>query len=198
MKKSKLYTRQGDDGTTSLVGGHRVSKTHPRLEAYGTIDELNSFIGLLITEIEDADVQDLLLSVQRKLFAIGSSLATELGTNAPKLGEGSACVEPAPPPCIPRTATQHLEQAIDLLDSKLPAMKGFVIPGGCRSAALAHVCRTVCRRAERQIYLLNKEVLIDKSILVFINRLSDLLFVIARQECVRKNIDEIIWDNRCI
>ena len=228
MKKSKLYTRQGDDGTTSLVGGHRVPKTHPRLEAYGTIDELNSFFGLLITEIEDTEVQNILLSVQHKLFAIGSYLATDpqkttpnsplstpnaqrptlnspLSTlnsqfsilNSPLSNLNSQFSTLHSPPCIPPTAIQRLEQAIDLLDGKLPAMKGFVIPGGCRSTALAHVCRTVCRRAERQIFRLNVDASIDSSVLVFINRLSDLLFVIARHACVRKNVDEIIWDNRC-
>ena len=239
MKKSKLYTRQGDDGTTSLVGGHRVPKTHPRLEAYGTIDELNSFIGLLITEIEDTEVQNILLSVQHKLFAIGSYLATDPQKTTPNSplstpnaqrptlnsqfsilnsplstlnSQFSILNSPLSilnsqfstlnsqfstlhsPPCIPPTAIQRLEQAIDLLDGKLPAMKGFVIPGGCRSTALAHVCRTVCRRAERQIFRLNAGASLDRSVLVFINRLSDLLFVIARQECVRKNIDETKHD----
>ena len=186
MKKSTLYTGGGDSGTTSLVGGHRVPKTHQRLEVYGTIDELNSFIGLLITEMENTSVRDLLITVQHQLFTVGVYLATDPVRS-----------KMIPEIRITPSMIQQLEQGIDLLDSEVPAMKGFVLPGGNRTAALAHVCRTVCRRAERWIYRLKEDVLIDGSVLVFINRLSDLLFVIARHECVRKNINEIFWDNTC-
>ena len=186
MKKSSLYTGGGDGGMTSLVGGVRVPKTHQRLEAYGTIDELNSFIGLLIAEVDDLEVSDLMKFVQHKLFAVGSCLATDAERTNFK-----------PENRITPAATLRLEQGIDLFDSKLPEMKGFILPGGNRTAALAHVSRSICRRAERRLYRLKEEILVEEEILVFINRLSDLLFVIARYECFQKNGEEIIWDNTC-
>jgi cob(I)alamin adenosyltransferase len=186
MKKSSLYTGGGDKGTTSLVGGQRVPKTHPRLEAYGTIDELNSFIGLLITEVENEEIVGLLQFVQHKLFAAGSNLATE-----------TTSTELKPASRITTENIRRLEQSIDLIDSKLPKMTGFVLPGGSRSAALAHICRTICRRAERRIYQLATENTVEEFVFVFMNRLSDLLFVIARYECIREKDSEIIWDNAC-
>lgn len=186
MKRSVLYTRGGDKGTTSLIGGQRVSKGDIRLESYGTVDELNSFIGWLISESEEQKVCDILQFVQHKLFAIGSYLATDTETTELKAASH-----------ISEANIQRIEQAIDELDSKLPKMKGFILPGGCRSASLAHVCRTVCRRAERQICRLAETVTVDEPILKFINRVSDLLFVIARHECISKNKSEIIWDNAC-
>ena len=166
MKKSIIYTGTGDKGTTSLVGGERVSKAHQRIESYGTVDELNSFIGLLITSLEEKADQDFLLFIQHKLFTIGSYLATE--------------------------------REIDRLDNELPKMRNFILPGGSRPASLAHVCRTVCRRAERQIYRLAETIPVEEPVLVFINRLSDYLFVLARKECIRNNGKEIIWDYTCI
>jgi cob(I)alamin adenosyltransferase len=186
MEKSKIYTRGGDKGKTSLVGGFRVSKTHPRLEAYGTIDELNSFIGLLITEIEDSDTCDLLQFVQSKLFTVGSYLATDPSKTEYRIESQ-----------ITGDSIKKIEEAIDLTDSRLPKLKSFVLPGGSRSAALAHVCRTVCRRAERNIYRLAETDAVEEPVLVFMNRLSDLLFVIARGECLLKNGEEIFWNNTC-
>ncbi|MDR1676318.1 MAG: cob(I)yrinic acid a,c-diamide adenosyltransferase [Tannerella sp.] len=186
MKKSFLYTGGGDRGMTSLVGGLRVSKTHPRLDAYGTVDELNSFTGLLITEIGDNETVDLLQFVQHKLFAVGSSLATETEHTALKSASR-----------ITPENIRRLEESIDRIDGKLPKMTGFVLPGGSRSAALAHVCRTVCRRAERLICLLALESPVEENVLIFMNRLSDLLFIIARNECIREKGGEIIWDNAC-
>ena len=186
MKKSLLYTRGGDKGTTSLVGGQRVSKGDIRLESYGTIDELNSFLGLLITETDDTGTTEILLFVQHRLFSIGSYLATDTTTTT--LRQASH---------ISTNDIVRLEQKIDEIDGSLPQMKGFILPGGCRSASLAHVCRTICRRAERLICRLSETTEIEESVLMFINRLSDLLFVIARHECVLKNKDEIIWDNAC-
>ena len=184
MKKSKLYTGGGDQGMTSLVGGFRVPKTHPRLEAYGTVDELNAFIGLLITEIDDANTRELLLFIQSKLFSAGSYLATDPSKTAYKM-ESHLTDD-----CIKR-----IEDAIDHMDNQLPKLRNFVLPGGSRSAALAHVCRTVCRRAERMIFLLAETNEVETPVLVFMNRLSDLLFVIARKECVTKKKEEIFWDN---
>ena len=187
MKKSKLYTGGGDKGMTSLVGGCRVPKTHPRLEAYGTIDELNSFIGLLITEIDDLEMQHLLLSIQSQLFYVGSSLAVDQPETAGKMESR-----------ITEDCIKKIEEAIDQIDSRLPKMKTFVLPGGTRAAALAHVCRTVCRRAERAIFKVNETDKVEDSVLVYINRLSDFLFVIARKECVSKK-NEVFFDkNSCM
>ena len=178
----KIYTGGGDKGMTSLVGGYRVPKTHPRLEAFGTVDELNAFIGLLIVETEDNELQDLLLFIQSKLFVVGSCLATDSTKTEYKITD--VCI-------------QRIEEAIDRIVNGLPEMKAFVLPGGTRSAALAHVCRTVCRRAERTIYHLSATEEVETNILVFMNRLSDLLFVISRKECLAKKSDEIFWNNSC-
>lgn len=138
MKKSLIYTGGGDKGKTSLVGGQRVSKAHQRIESYGTIDELNSFIGLLITALDDQADIDFLSFIQHKLFTIGSYLATDQETTELKI-ESKVTPE----------SIERIEREIDRLDSELPQMKNFILPGGSRSASLAHVCRTVCRRAER-------------------------------------------------
>jgi cob(I)alamin adenosyltransferase len=186
MSKSNIYTRTGDKGTTALVGGKRVSKTHQRIEAYGTIDELNSFIGLLNTAVYDKEDQDFLLFVQHKLFTIGSYLATDQENTELKIESQ----------VLPGTI-ERIEKEIDKIDSELPRMKNFVLPGGNKAASLAHVCRTVCRRAERQIYKLKDTALVEEPVLIFINRLSDYLFVLARKECLRGNNEEIIWDYTC-
>ena len=187
MKKSLIYTGTGDKGMTSLVGGQRVSKAHQRIESYGTIDELNSFIGLLITAVEEKEDQDFLLFVQHKLFTIGSYLATDQEATELKVESK----------ILPETITR-IEKEIDRIDGTLPKMRNFVLPGGCRSASLAHVCRTVCRRAERQIYRLMEEIEVEEPVLVFMNSLSDYLFVLARKECIENNGNEIIWDYTCI
>ena len=187
MAKSMIYTRTGDKGTTSLVGGRRVSKVHQRIESYGTIDELNSFIGLLMTSLDEQPDLDFLSFVQHKLFTIGSYLATDQTTTELRI-ESKA---------TPESITK-IEQEIDRIDENLPKMNHFVLPGGCRSASLAHVCRTVCRRAERRIYSLAEESEVEDAVLIFINRLSDYLFVLARKECLKNNGKEIIWDYTCI
>lgn len=187
MKKSLVYTRTGDKGTTALVGGKRVSKSDPRIESYGTIDELNSFIGLLMTELKDESDLAFLKFSQHKLFNIGSYLATDQENTELKI-ESQVTDE-----CIKR-----IEGEIDSIDSKLPRMTNFILPGGCRSAALAHVCRTICRRAERCIYSFEPTIEMDKNVLVFINRLSDYLFVLARKSSLNETGSEIIWDYTCI
>ena len=187
MKKSIIYTGTGDKGTTSLVGGERVSKAHQRIESYGTVDELNSFIGLLITSLEEKADQDFLQFIQHKLFTIGSYLATDQENTELKVESK----------VMPETITR-IEREIDRLDNELPKMRNFILPGGSRPASLAHVCRTVCRRAERQIYRLAETIPVEEPVLVFINRLSDYLFVLARKECIRNNGKEIIWDYTCI
>jgi cob(I)alamin adenosyltransferase len=185
MKKSKVYTKTGDDGKTSLVGGKRVSKTHERLEAYGTVDELNSFVGLLACQIEDKNTLTVLSFVQHKLFDMGASLATDTETTHPKAVGVIAAEDVA-----------RLEQEIDRIDGELPPLSNFVLPGGNEAAARAHLCRTVCRRAERNIYRLAENFDIDNQLLAFINRLSDYFFVLARKEA-NKTGCEIFWNNTC-
>lgn len=187
MKKSIVYTRTGDKGTTALVGGKRVSKTDPRIESYGTIDELNSFIGLLAAELTDTDDLAFLKFVQHKLFNIGSYLATDQENTELKI-ESQVTDE----------SVSRIEKEIDRIDGTLPRMTNFILPGGSRSSALAHVCRTVCRRAERCVYAFEPRVEIDRNVLIFINRLSDYLFVLARKLCIKDMGDEIIWDSTCI
>ena len=187
MAKSMIYTRTGDKGTTSLVGGRRVSKEHQRIESYGTIDELNSFIGLLMTSLDEQPDLDFLSFVQHKLFTIGSYLATDQTTTELRIESK----------VTPESITK-IEQEIDRIDENQPKIYHFVLPGGCRSASLSHVCRTVCRRAERRIYSLAEESEVEDAVLIFINRLSDYLFVLARKECLKNNGKEIIWDYTCI
>ncbi len=186
MKKSLIYTGGGDKGTTSLVGGQRVFKADKRIESYGTIDELNSFVGWLITQLDGEDDKTFLSFVQHKLFTIGSYLATDQATTEIRI---ESHVTPA--------SIARVEQEIDRLDESLPRMHHFILPGGSPSAAAAHICRTVCRRAERQIYRLAETAPVEEPLLVFINRLSDYFFVFARKECILHNGKEIIWDNTC-
>ena len=187
LKKSIIYTGTGDKGTTSLVGGQRVSKAHQRIESYGTIDELNSFIGLLISAIEGEEDKEFLSFIQHKLFTIGSYLATDQETTELKI-ESKVTPE----------SISRIETEIDKIDGALPKLKAFVLPGGCRSASLAHVCRTVCRRAEREIYRLCENYPVEEPVLVFMNRLSDYFFVLARKECIQNNGKEIFWDYTCV
>ena len=182
MKKSSLYTRTGDAGQTSLVGGQRVSKCCDRLEAYGTVDELNSHIGLLRSLITDADDRTLLLAVQNVLFVVGSHLATDTSTT--ELREASV---------VSDEMVQALEQAIDRIDSHLPQLRAFVLPGGTRAAAQAHVARTVCRRAERCILRVAADCPIDSRVTAYVNRLSDLLFALARKQNVDAREEETVW-----
>lgn len=186
MKKSLLYTRTGDRGTTSLVGGERVSKAHQRIECYGSTDELNSFIGLLIDEITEQSDKDFLRFIQHKMFSIGSYLATDQMHTDLKVESR-----------ITDETIQRIENEIDKLDAALPKLKTFVLPSGGRAASLAHVCRTVCRRAERQLYRLTEEAEVEENVLKFINRLSDYFFILARKECLLLNGEEISWDYTC-
>lgn len=184
MKKSLVYTKTGDKGRTSLVGGKRVSKTHVRLESYGTVDELNSHIGVLITYVSDQQDIDFLTKVQNKLFVIGGYLATDQTTT--KL----LC-------SITDEDVKEVEQQIDNIDSCLPELKFFVLPGGCRGAAICHVCRTVCRRAERRILSLSQKAEVSDKLIAYVNRLSDYLFVLSRKLNVENNSPEIKWINDC-
>ena len=162
MKKSVVYTRTGDDGTTSLVGGVRVAKTHIRLEAYGTIDELNANIGMLVSLIDDSRQIEMLRYIHHD-------------------------------------AVERLEQAIDEIDSTLPQVHRFVLPGGSYPASVCHVCRTICRRAERRILGLEEQenIVISPEVKRFINRLSDYLFVLSRNLNILTDSNEFFWDKSC-
>jgi cob(I)alamin adenosyltransferase len=180
MEKSKIYTKKGDEGFTSLATGKRVPKTDPRLEAYGTVDELNSFIACLLEEVYDPDDVAFLTEIQSELFTLGAYLASENGKSAVKIDESSVL---------------KIEAEIDKIDSQVPPLKAFVLPGGSKGNAFAHVCRTVCRRAERNIYHLNSEENIDGVALRYVNRLSDYFFILARKQNILENIPEKIWKN---
>ena len=184
MKKSDIYTKTGDNGTTGLVGGKRISKASEQLDGYGTIDELNSHIGVLMAEELPKETCELLRWIQHKLFIVGANLASDLYSLEHSAGS-----------ILKEDAVSRLEEAIDTLDNGVPPMKGFILPQGCRTAALCHVCRTVCRRAERCIYKIYTDgKQIDPVVARFVNRLSDYFFVLARAESYRITGDEVLWD----
>ena len=184
MKKSSIYTKTGDKGKTSLVGGKRVDKTHIRLDAYGTVDELNSFVGLLVCEVKDDELKDFLLYIQNKLFVVGSYLATEAEAQTPQSAQ-----------IITDADIEALETMMDKMDAQLPKLTRFILPGGSESSARAHVCRTICRRAERNVYKVADEFPIHEMILIFLNRLSDFFFLAARIEC-QKTGKEMYWEHK--
>ena len=181
MKKCNVYTRTGDQGLTSLVGGKRVPKASLRLDSYGTIDELNSQLGLLLTYLNEPSDCDCLVKIQCQLFAIGSILATD-----PDSAEACKCK-------ITEDDVIELEHCIDRAGEGLSGWRGFTLPGGCRAAAVAHVCRCVCRRAERIIYALDAKEPVDKNVTAYINRLSDYLYVLACRLNFLIGTDEILW-----
>lgn len=186
MRKSLVYTKTGDKGTTGLVGGTRVPKTHIRLEAYGTVDELNAHIGLLMSYLTDDRDYLFMQKVQDKLFGVGSHLATD--QEKIKLHEVSV---------ITQEDVASIEHEIDAADEILPELHSFVLPGGCRGSAVAHICRTICRRAERRILVLNEQYPVSPELLVYVNRLSDYLFVLSRKINFNEGKDEIFWNNSC-
>ncbi len=169
-KKSKLYTRAGDSGQTALFGGMRVSKAHPRVEAYGAVDELNSALGVAVSFISQRRLATTLQGVQNELFNIGSELASESGKRAQA---GRLFLDP-------EAKIAALERLIDEFDAKSPPLRTFILPSGSRPGALLHLCRTVCRRAERAVVGLSHEEPVNPQLLRYLNRLSDLLFVLAR------------------
>lgn len=182
---AKIYTKAGDKGKTGLVGGQRVPKHHIRLEAYGTVDELNSFVGMLQSQTMDKRLQEFLGKLQYKLFDIGAYLATE----ADDLGKYNitACT---------KEDVIAVENLIDQLNEELPKLRHFIMPGGHQTVALCHVVRTVCRRAERCITRLAEErgVDVDELVIQYINRLSDLLFIMARKLAQDLQIAENKWE----
>lgn len=182
--KSQLYTGTGDQGLTSLVGGERVKKNSLRLDAYGTIDELSSSLGMVAADNEcTAEVKGQIGEVQNELFNIGAYLATaapnETEHPCRSLADGSKIKE--------------LEEWIDSLDEQTPKIRAFVLPGGSKTAAECHMARTICRRAERAILALADEEYVDPTLIRYINRLSDYLFIAARFQNFMQGIEEVTW-----
>lgn len=182
----KVYTRRGDDGSTSLVGGQRVSKASIRLEAYGTVDELSAHLGLLAAMLPDGTDRSMILRVQNNLFNVCTNLATDQE------------VTPLYPSAyLPEGETECLELQVDAIMKMFPEKQGFILPGGTREAAQAHVCRTVCRRAERRIVELAMTTKVTPEVLQYINRLSDYLFVLSKKLNFMAGCDEKLWQNAC-
>ena len=181
---AKIYTKTGDGGETSLVGGTRVRKDCARLEAYGTVDELNSNLGLLLSILTDETARNSIIAVQNVLFCMGAVLATEEDC-------GTKMMQSVLPEDV-----QSLERQMDEWNAALPGWRGFVLPGGVESAAKAQVCRAVCRRAERRILALAQEAQVPVEVLQYVNRLSDFLFVLALHENFLAGKDEILWQKR--
>lgn len=177
----KIYTKTGDKGTTSLLGGTRVPKFHARLEAYGTVDELNSYIGLIREFVEAENDKQILLQVQNKLFALGGNLANEKYENANRVPE------------VTEADIELLEKQMDAYDKVMEPLKTFIIPGGSTAASYCHIARTVCRRAERNVVRLAEEVEINELIVRYLNRLSDFLFTLSRKVLHDVKKDEIPW-----
>jgi cob(I)alamin adenosyltransferase len=173
---SKIYTRTGDDGTTGLGDGSRIDKDHPRMQAIGSIDELNSIVGMLIAELPKSDsLRDPLSGIQHHLFDLGGELSIP----------GYVMIKP--------DHIEELEQTLDELNEPLPPLKNFILPGGSRAAAVCHLARSVCRRAERDVITLGREVEINISGQHYLNRLSDFLFVLARVLARRDGGQEVLW-----
>ncbi|NNF01305.1 MAG: cob(I)yrinic acid a,c-diamide adenosyltransferase [Bacteroidia bacterium] len=177
----KIYTKKGDKGETSLIGGTRVPKHHIRIEAYGTVDELNSFIGLIRDQNVPNMPSDLIADIQDRLFTIGSQLASDPNKSKMKL------------PDIGNDDILALEKGIDEMNELLPELKAFILPGGHSSVSYCHIARCVCRRAERICTQLNESEPIDETIIIYLNRLSDYLFVLARFVGNSLKVKEISW-----
>ncbi len=178
----KIYTRTGDDGTTGLVGGTRVKKYNIRLEAYGTIDELNSYVGLIRSMQTDQRADKMLEMIQNKLFVIGANLATE----------DSIVLIKKQLPCSTNDI-ELLEKEMDEINKDLPELRNFILPGGCQASSFCHVARTVCRRAERRIVELSESAEVDANLIKYVNRLSDYLFVLSRKVTLDQKAPEILW-----
>ena len=175
----KIYTKTGDDGTTGVQGGKRISKSNLRIKAYGAIDELNATIGLVLSKKFDDDIEDLLRNIQKDLFVAGSDLSNPDLSNM----KNRITVE----------MVSNIEKNIDRLENKLPSITNFILPGGHEVASLIHIARTIARRAETIAISLNENEKINDECKKFINRLSDLLFVIARTVNKKNGFNDIIW-----
>jgi cob(I)alamin adenosyltransferase len=182
----KIYTKTGDKGTTSLIGGTKVPKSHIRIESYGTVDELNSFIGWLSDQLSQEDIRNYLRSIQDRLFTIGSSLACDPDK------------EPLMKiPDLKENDLASLEMEIDQMTDQLPPMKSFLLPAGHVIVSSAHIARTVCRRAERTcVSMVEQELFVDPLVIKYLNRLSDYLFVLARYLASQLEVKDIPWKPR--
>jgi cob(I)alamin adenosyltransferase len=177
----KIYTKTGDKGDTALFGGQRVPKDSLRVEAYGTVDELNSVLGIVLSDCTDIDIAAMIKPVQTHLFALGAELATPDSTKAPGL------------PRVDQEATANIEAGIDALNAALPDLHTFIVPGGTPFAARIHFARTVCRRAERAVVRLSRSEPVRDEVIAYLNRLSDLLFVLARHANMKAGVQEVPW-----
>lgn len=180
----KIYTKTGDQGTTSLIGGKRISKADLRIDTYGTVDELNSHVGLLRDQEVNLKRKSKLIEIQDRLFTIGSTLASESDNTKIKL------------PTLEESDVLFLEEAIDGMEADLPPMKSFILPGGHPSVSVCHITRTVCRRAERLAIALNQHESINPIVIKYLNRLSDYLFVLSRKMAKELNVEETPWKPR--
>lgn len=184
----KIYTRTGDRGETGLFGGGRVSKDHTRVEAYGEVDELNSLLGVVVVALEDAgeaEIAGRLRRIQADLFTLGANLATP---RAEEGGRASAHI-----PKLPAERIAEMESWIDAAEEELEPLRSFILPGGSQAAALLHLARTVCRRAERRVVTLAHQAQVEEEVIVYLNRLSDLLFTLARLANRRGGRQDIPW-----
>ena len=179
----KIYTRTGDEGNTALFGGKRLPKSHVRIEAYGTIDELNAFTGLLRDHLEDRPVRDRLFEVQNRLFDLGSYLASDPEKQLIEL-------------TLRETDIRDLEGDIDEMEQSLPPLKNFILPGGHPILSYCHLARCVCRRAERQVVALHLHEEVNPLALQYLNRLSDYFFVLGRKLARDLDIQEVLWKSR--
>lgn len=182
----KIYTKTGDQGTTSLLGGTRVSKANLRIDAYGTVDELNAYIGLLRDQEVNNKRQSILKEIQDRLFTLGAALASSPGKENIKR------------PDIHAEDVEKLEQQIDEMEQNLTPLKNFILPGGHQVISFCHLARTVCRRAERCTILLDQTEPVDEILPMYLNRLSDYLFVLGRVIAYELNIEEVLWEPRKI
>ncbi len=179
----KIYTKTGDEGQTALFGGKRLPKSHLRIECYGTVDELNSFLGLVRDCTDDAHIREVLFEIQNRLFDLGANLATDPSKSVTI-------------PTLTLSDIQLLENEIDAMEATLPALKNFILPGGHPTVSHCHVARCVCRRAERLVVALNMEEAVAPEVLQYLNRLSDFLFVLARKVGHNVGAKEVIWKGR--
>jgi cob(I)alamin adenosyltransferase len=177
----KIYTKTGDKGTTALIGGKRVAKHHIRIDAYGTVDELLSHIGLLRDMLAEAHERTILLTIQERLMVVAAELATDNEHMHSKV------------PAISDSDIELLENEIDNMNEKIPTLQSFIIPGGHVASSQCHVARTVCRRAERIVLKLSDEFYVPEKIIIYVNRLSDYLFTLARFILQQFKADEILW-----
>ena len=184
----KIYTKTGDEGTTGLFGGTRVQKNNLRIESYGTVDELNAYIGMIKDQEISTEIKQSLLKIQHDLFTLGAMLATPPEKETLKNGTDRLNI-----PKIDENSILFLENEIDQMEATLPQMTHFILPGGHTTVSFCHIARCVCRRAERLTVALNEQESINQTILMYLNRLSDYLFVLARKLSHDLNADEVKW-----